>query len=65
MSFVPLDEVFRLVLIKPSHCDAEGYPIRWPRSAITSNTLAVTNGLGLDCAQHRRRREADLVLTAR
>ena len=48
-----MGEVFHLVLIKPSHYDAEGYPIRWLRSAIPSNTLAVMNGLGLDCAQRR------------
>ncbi len=31
---------FRLVLIKPSHYDDEGYVIQWLRSAIPSNTLA-------------------------
>jgi radical SAM superfamily enzyme YgiQ (UPF0313 family) len=42
--------VFHLVLIKPSHYDAQGYPIRWLRSAIPSNSLAVLNGLAQDCA---------------
>jgi radical SAM superfamily enzyme YgiQ (UPF0313 family) len=31
---------FRVVLIKPSHYDDEGYVIRWMRSCIPSNTLA-------------------------
>ena len=31
---------FRVVLIKPSHYDDEGYVIRWMRSVIPSNTLA-------------------------
>lgn len=30
---------FRVVLIKPSHYDDEGYVIRWMRSCIPSNTL--------------------------
>ena len=53
MTETPKGEVFHLVLIKPSHYDDEGYPIRWLRSAIPSNTLAVLNGLGLDCAERR------------
>jgi hypothetical protein len=44
---------FRLVLIKPSHYDDDGYVIQWFRSAIPSNTLAVMNGLALDCKQRR------------
>lgn len=31
---------FRVVLVKPSHYDDEGYVIRWMRSSIPSNTLA-------------------------
>src|SRR5574341_278868 len=31
---------FRVVLIKPSHYDDEGYVIRWMRACIPSNTLA-------------------------
>jgi radical SAM superfamily enzyme YgiQ (UPF0313 family) len=42
---------FSLVLIKPSHYDDEGYVIQWFRSAIPSNTLAVMNGLALDCKE--------------
>ena len=40
---------FSLVFIKPTHYDDDGYPIQWFRSAIPSNTLAVMNGLALDC----------------
>jgi radical SAM superfamily enzyme YgiQ (UPF0313 family) len=46
-------KVFRLVLIKPSHYDAEGYVIQWVRSAIPSNTLATLNGLAIECARNR------------
>lgn len=45
----PGREVFRLYLIKPSHYDDDGYVIQWFRSDIPSNTLAVLNGLTLDC----------------
>ena len=44
---------FLLVLIKPSHYDDNGYVIQWIRSAIPSNTLAVLNGLALDCSRRR------------
>jgi len=41
----------RLVLIKPSHYDDDGYVIQWYRSAIPSNSLAVLYGLAKDCAR--------------
>src|SRR3978361_781102 len=44
---------FSLILIKPSHYDDDGYVIQWLRSAIPSNTLAVLNGLALDCRERR------------
>ena len=44
---------FSLVLIKPSHYDDDGYVIQWFRSAVPSNSLAVVNGLALDCKQRR------------
>ena len=44
---------FTLALIKPSHYDDDGYIIQWLRSAIPSNTLAVMNGLALDCQERR------------
>jgi radical SAM superfamily enzyme YgiQ (UPF0313 family) len=43
----------RLVLIKPSHYDNDGYVIQWLRSAMPSNTLAVLYGLALDCAERK------------
>ena len=42
--------IFQFILIKPSHYGEEGYVIQWMRSAVPSNTLAVLNGLALDCA---------------
>lgn len=35
-----MKRLFRVVLIKPSHYDDDGYVIRWMRSCIPSNTLA-------------------------
>ncbi len=46
-------DLFHLVLIKPTHYDDDGYPIRWFRSAIPSNTLASLNAL----AEDARRRQ--------
>src|SRR5215475_9527178 len=45
---------FRLVLIKPSHYDDDGYVIQWYRSAIPSNSLAVLYGLAKNCAEEKR-----------
>src|SRR3954470_23346814 len=42
---------FRLVLIKPSHYDDDGYVIQWFRSAIPSNSLACLYGLALEVAE--------------
>ena len=47
---VKAKKIFRFVLIKPSHYDADGYVIQWVRSAIPSNTLATLNGLAVECA---------------
>ncbi len=44
---------FSLVLVKPSHYDDDGYVIQWLRSTIPSNTLAVMNGLALECKERR------------
>ena len=49
----PARERFSLVLLKPSHYDDDGYLIQWFRSAIPSNTLAVMNGLALECKERR------------
>jgi radical SAM superfamily enzyme YgiQ (UPF0313 family) len=42
---------FRLVLIKPSHYDDDGYVIQWLRSPIPANSLACLYGLAADCAE--------------
>jgi radical SAM superfamily enzyme YgiQ (UPF0313 family) len=55
----------RLVLIKPSHYDNDGYVIQWFRSAMPSNTLAVLYGLALDCKERRTLGpDVDLEITA-
>ena len=36
---------FRLILVKPSHYDDDGYVIQWFRSAIPSNSLAARSTL--------------------
>ena len=41
------------ILIKPSHYDDDGYPITWWKGLIPSNTLAVMNGIGRDCADRQ------------
>ncbi len=44
---------FHFEMIKPSHYDGDGYVIQWIRSAIPSNSLAVINGIALDCVARR------------
>ena len=44
------ERTFRLVLIKPSHYDDDGYVIQWGRPALPSNSLATLNALAMDCA---------------
>src|SRR6516164_9116780 len=44
---------FRLVLVKPSHYDDDGYVIQWLRSPIPSTSLAALYGLAQDCAERR------------
>jgi hypothetical protein len=46
-------KTFRLILIKPSHYDDNGYVIQWVRSAIPSNSLASLHALAADCAARR------------
>src|SRR5262245_60048829 len=41
---------FKIVLIKPSHYDVDGYVIQWMRSLIPSNSLASVYGLLSECA---------------
>ena len=42
-------KTFKLVLIKPSHYDDDGYVIHWVRSSLPANSLAVLMELKLDC----------------
>jgi radical SAM superfamily enzyme YgiQ (UPF0313 family) len=44
---------FRVVLVKPSHYDDDGYVIQWFRSTIPSNSLASLYGLVAQCADGR------------
>jgi radical SAM superfamily enzyme YgiQ (UPF0313 family) len=44
---------FRVVLVKPSHYDDDGYVIRWYRSPMPANSLATVYGLIDDCAQRK------------
>jgi radical SAM superfamily enzyme YgiQ (UPF0313 family) len=44
-------KVFRLILIKPSHYDNDGYVIRWWRGGLPSNSLACLYGIATDCGQ--------------
>ncbi len=45
-----ITRVFRVILIKPSHYDDDGYVIQWLRSTIPSNSLASVHGLIQECA---------------
>jgi hypothetical protein len=42
---------FRIILVKPSHYDDDGYVIQWRRSTIPSNSLASVYGLFANCAE--------------
>jgi hypothetical protein len=44
---------FRIVLIKPSHYDDDGYVIQWHLSSIPSNSLASVYGVCADCAERK------------
>ena len=44
---------FRLVLIKPSHYDNDGYVIRWWRGGLPSNSLACLYGIALECHERQ------------
>ena len=44
---------FRLILIKPSHYDDDGYVIQWFRSVMPSNSLAALYGLAIDAGTGR------------
>ena len=44
---------FQLILIKPSHYDAEGYVVQWLRSTMPSNSLAAVFSLANGAAERR------------
>ena len=46
-------KTFKLVLIKPSHYDDDGYVIRWWRAMTPSNSLAAVYGIAADCAERQ------------
>jgi radical SAM superfamily enzyme YgiQ (UPF0313 family) len=46
-------DLLHILLIKPSHYDNDGYPIRWWRSSLPANSLATVYGIALDCAERR------------
>ena len=45
--------IFKVILVKPSHYDADGYVIQWWRSLVPSNSLASIYGLMAECAAER------------
>ncbi|MBI1823399.1 MAG: radical SAM protein [Nitrospirae bacterium] len=53
-SHEPVNRLFRVVFIKPSHYDDEGYIIRWGWSCIPSNTLACLYGITQSLNQSRQ-----------
>jgi len=56
---------FHIVLIKPSHYDSDGYVIRWLRSALPANSLAVLYGLSLDFIERKvLGDDVEIILTA-
>ena len=56
---------FRVVLIKPSHYDRDGYVIQWWRSTLPSNSLASVHGLMEECArQHVLGPDVDIEIEA-
>jgi pyruvate-formate lyase-activating enzyme len=59
------NRVFRVVLVKPSHYDDDGYVIQWFRSTIPSNSLASLYGLVAQCAEcHVLGPDVDIALEA-
>jgi len=50
---MPNPKTFRVVLIKPSHYDDQGYVIQWRQAWQPPNTVAVLNGILEDCAARK------------
>lgn len=46
-------KIFRLILIKPSGYDDDGYVIQWRRAVQPINALTVLNALAEDCARRK------------
>ena len=46
-------KTFKVVLIKPSHYDDDGYVIQWYRSLVPSNSLASVHGILARCASEK------------
>jgi len=46
-------KTFRIVFIKPSRYDEDGYVVQWVRSIIPSNSLAVLYALAADCGNRK------------
>ena len=44
---------FKIILVKPSHYDDDGYVIQWRLSTIPSNSLASVYGLLAACAEEQ------------
>jgi len=56
---------FRVVLVKPSHYDDDGYVIRWYRSPMPANSLASVHALVADCAARKvLGSDVDIAVTA-
>jgi len=53
MSTQTNSKTFRLILIKPSHYDNDGYVIRWWRGGLPSNSLACLYGIAMDCHERK------------
>ncbi len=49
MSEPAVRKKLKLVLVKPTRYDSDGYPVQWFRSLIPSNSLAVMQSLATDC----------------
>ena len=46
-------KTFCVLLVKPTHYCDDGYPIRWFRSNIPSNSLACVSGIVDMCARQK------------
>jgi hypothetical protein len=47
------NRIFKVILVKPSHYDDDGYVIQWRKSLLPSNSLASVYGLIADCEQRK------------